>query len=179
MSGSIYLLKRVIWKDYIYKIEISNDRLKKHSKNVEIIYSKENLSNLEKIQKEVMKKFYESFELIEGRKYFKGNREQMLRILERVVKKYDINSSVKKSGKKHIDLDDIKKLEKLTPENVHKYINKKFIFKTDNKYKIKKILNVSDSGKTIKIDYPKLKNHIVIVSRNVYIIGKNDYYRKN
>jgi hypothetical protein len=150
---------------YIYKIEISNDRLKKHSKNVEIIYSKENLSDLEKIQKEVMKKFYESFELIEGRKYFKGNREQMLRILERVVKKYDINSSVKKSGKKHIDLDDIKKLEKLTPENV-------------NKYKIKKILNVSESGKTIKIDYPRLKNHIVIVSRNVYIIGKNDYYRK-
>jgi len=61
---------------------------------------------------------------------------------------------------------------KLTPENVHKYIDHEIIFKTRGNYIVKKIINVSDTKKSIKIDHPDLQNCLEIVSRNVYVILK-------
>jgi hypothetical protein len=61
---------------------------------------------------------------------------------------------------------------KLTPENVHTYIDYEIIFKTRGNYIVKKIINVSDTKKSIKIDYPDLQNCLQIVSRNVYVILK-------
>jgi hypothetical protein len=61
---------------------------------------------------------------------------------------------------------------KLTPENVRNYVGFEILFKTRNKHIVKKILNVSESGKTIYIDHNDLKNSLEIVKRNVYVILK-------
>lgn len=64
-------------------------------------------------------------------------------------------------------------LIKLTPENVSEYIGREIIFKTRDNHIIKRILNVTNSGKTIIIDHPDLKNTLQIVTRNVYAILEN------
>ena len=61
-------------------------------------------------------------------------------------------------------------LVKLTPDNVSQYIGYEILFKTRNSYIVKTIISVSNTGKTIKIDYPDLQNSLEIVSRNVYCI---------
>jgi len=60
----------------------------------------------------------------------------------------------------------------LTPRNVFKYIGHEIIFKSRNNYIVKKIINVSNSGKSIQIEHPNLKNTLEIISRNVYVITK-------
>lgn len=63
------------------------------------------------------------------------------------------------------------KLIKLTPENAIHYIGSEILFKTrGNNHVIKKILRVSKSGKSIKIDHPDLQDCLQIVTRNVYVI---------
>lgn len=59
---------------------------------------------------------------------------------------------------------------KLTPENVVLYIGRDILFKTRKTRTIKRIMGVSNSGKTIQIDHPDLQNKLQIVSRNVYAI---------
>jgi hypothetical protein len=59
---------------------------------------------------------------------------------------------------------------KLTTDNVFQYIGYDIIFKTRESHIIKKIINVSKTGKSITIDHPDLKNQLEIVSRNVYVI---------
>lgn len=59
---------------------------------------------------------------------------------------------------------------RLTPDNVSKYIGHKIEFKTRGEIVTKKIINVSDTGKTITIDHPDLKNNLEIVSRNIFVI---------
>ena len=61
-------------------------------------------------------------------------------------------------------------LLKLTPNNVFQFIGYKVLFKTRNGYIIKKIIGVSNSGKSIKIDYGELQNNLEIISRNVYVL---------
>jgi hypothetical protein len=61
-------------------------------------------------------------------------------------------------------------LIKLTETNVFNYIGFEIIFKTRNNHVVKRILGVSDSGKTINIDEPDLNNSLQIVTRNVYVI---------
>jgi hypothetical protein len=61
-------------------------------------------------------------------------------------------------------------LIKLTPENASKYIGKNIVFKTRKTHILKKIISVSDTGKTICIDHPDLGNHLQIVTRAVYVI---------
>ena len=62
---------------------------------------------------------------------------------------------------------------RLTPANVSKYIGHKIEFKTRGEIVTKKIINVSDTGKTITIDHPDLKNNLEIVSRNIFVILNN------
>jgi len=59
---------------------------------------------------------------------------------------------------------------KLSPENVFQYIGHEILFKTRNNYIVKRIIEVSRTGKTVKIDHPDLQNSLEIVSRNVYVI---------
>ena len=59
---------------------------------------------------------------------------------------------------------------RLTPTNVFQYIGYEIIFKTRKSHIIKKIISVSNTGKTIKIEHPDLQNNLEIESRNVYVI---------
>jgi hypothetical protein len=59
---------------------------------------------------------------------------------------------------------------KLTKDNVLQYIGREIIFKTKNNHIVKRIIGVSNTGKTIQIDYPDLQNNIQIETRNVYVI---------
>jgi hypothetical protein len=59
---------------------------------------------------------------------------------------------------------------KLTPTNVAQYIGRDILFKTRKTRIIKRIMGLSNSGKTIQIDHPDLQNKLQIVSRNVYAI---------
>jgi len=61
---------------------------------------------------------------------------------------------------------------RLTPDNVFQYMNHQIIFKHRNIYVVKSIIDISNSGKTLKIDLPYLKNNLEIVSRKVYVILK-------
>jgi hypothetical protein len=63
-------------------------------------------------------------------------------------------------------------LIKLTPQNAEKYIGKSVVFKTRKTHILKKIISVSDTGKTICIDHPDLGNHLQIVTRSVYVIDE-------
>jgi hypothetical protein len=69
-----------------------------------------------------------------------------------------------------IESDENKSTLKLTPSNVFHYIGHNIIFKTRGQTIVKKIISVSDTGKTIYIDHPDLQNQIQIVTRNVYVI---------
>jgi hypothetical protein len=60
---------------------------------------------------------------------------------------------------------------RLTPSNVNQYINNNIIFKTRGREIIKRIISVSNSGKSIVIDHPDLGNCLQIVSRKVHIIN--------
>jgi hypothetical protein len=59
---------------------------------------------------------------------------------------------------------------KLTPANAHQYIGYEIRFKTRGTTMTKRILGVSDTGMSITIDHPDLKNCLQIVTRNVYVI---------
>ena len=59
---------------------------------------------------------------------------------------------------------------KLTPENAFQYVGYEIIFKTRNNHMIKRIISVSNTGKSIQIEHPDLQNCLEIVSRNVYVI---------
>jgi hypothetical protein len=61
-------------------------------------------------------------------------------------------------------------LIQLTPENVSQYIGFEIIFKTRKEHVVKKILGVSDTGKSIQINHPDLKDNLQIVTRKVYVI---------
>jgi hypothetical protein len=60
-------------------------------------------------------------------------------------------------------------LIKITPENVNQYIGEDITFKNGGEYVVRKILRASETGKTIEIDYPELKNNLQIVTRNVFL----------
>jgi len=60
---------------------------------------------------------------------------------------------------------------RLTPENAHQYVGHEIVFKTRNTRVVKRILGVSNTGKTIEIDHPDLRNNLEIVSRKVYVIA--------
>lgn len=59
---------------------------------------------------------------------------------------------------------------RLTPNNVFQYVGHEIMFKTRSNYVVKRIINVSNTGKTIKIEHPDLQNNLEIISRNVYVI---------
>ena len=59
---------------------------------------------------------------------------------------------------------------RITPQNVKNYIGHNIIFNSRNQKYIKKIISVSESGNSIKIDHPDLNNSLQIVSRRVYVI---------
>lgn len=58
----------------------------------------------------------------------------------------------------------------LTPENVFQYIGREIIFKTRDTHAISRIISVSDTGKSIKINHPDLQNSLQLVTRKVYAI---------
>ena len=59
---------------------------------------------------------------------------------------------------------------RLTPTNVSQYIGHEIIFKSRHNHLVKRIISVSNQGKTITIEHPDLKNNLQIVSRKVYVI---------
>ena len=59
---------------------------------------------------------------------------------------------------------------KLTPANASTYIGHEIIFTYFHNHFIKRILRVSDTGETIYIDHPGVKNNLQIVSRKVLLI---------
>jgi hypothetical protein len=61
-------------------------------------------------------------------------------------------------------------LIQITPENVAKYIGFEIVFKSRKQHIIKKILGISETGKSIHIDHPDLKDNLQIVTRKVYVI---------
>jgi hypothetical protein len=92
---------------------------------------------------------------------------------------YDIGQALSSETIKINTVDKREKLTliKLTPENVNQYIGYSILFKSRNKYIVKKILSISKTGKSIKIEEPDLQNSLEIVSRNVYaIVEKSPLY---
>jgi len=61
-------------------------------------------------------------------------------------------------------------ITRLTPNNVSQYIGHEIIFKTRNNHIVKRIVGVSNCGKTITIEHADLKNNLQIVTRKVYVI---------
>jgi len=59
----------------------------------------------------------------------------------------------------------------VTSENARQYIGREIIFTTRGQKTIKTILGVSETGKTIHIDHPDLKNQLQIVTRKVYLLS--------
>ncbi len=62
----------------------------------------------------------------------------------------------------------VTRLLRLTPDNVHDYIGCDIVFMTRGRYVMKRILDVTASGKTVTIDCPDLKNNIVL-TRKVFV----------
>ena len=61
---------------------------------------------------------------------------------------------------------------KLTPENASKYIGCEIIF-THNKTQVTRtLLRVSETGKTIYVNYPKTRNCLQLVTRNIFLLEK-------
>ena len=67
----------------------------------------------------------------------------------------------------------LERFVRLTPENAGNYIGKNIIFKTRKTRIVKKIISVSNTGKTICIEHPDLGNHLQIVTRAVYVMDDN------
>ena len=59
---------------------------------------------------------------------------------------------------------------RLTPNNASQYIGREIIFKSRHTHIIKRIITVSNGGKTIIIDHPDLQNNLQIVSRKIFVI---------
>jgi len=59
---------------------------------------------------------------------------------------------------------------KLTPENASKYIGREILFTYNGATVKRTLLKVSESGKTIRIDYPELKNNLQLVSRKIFVV---------
>jgi hypothetical protein len=59
---------------------------------------------------------------------------------------------------------------RLTKDNAKDYIGYNIKFSTRGERIIKKILGVSETGKSIKIDHQDLNNSLEIVNRMVYVI---------
>lgn len=59
---------------------------------------------------------------------------------------------------------------RLTPINVVHYIGHEILFKSRRNHVIKRIVSASNTGKTIYIEHPELKNCLQIVTRKVYVI---------
>ncbi len=61
--------------------------------------------------------------------------------------------------------------EKLTPNNADQYIGCQIMFKSgpQRSWNTATILGVSDTGKSIRVDYPSLKNCLQLVHRNIYL----------
>jgi len=64
----------------------------------------------------------------------------------------------------------LERFVRLTPENARNYIGRNIVFKTRKTRIVKKIISVSDTGKTICIEHPDLGNNLQIVTRAVYVI---------
>ena len=60
------------------------------------------------------------------------------------------------------------KLVRLTQKNLSKYIGYQILFKSRDKYIVKKILGINNTS--VKIDHIDLHNQIQIVSRKVYVL---------
>ena len=61
---------------------------------------------------------------------------------------------------------------KLTYMNAHEYIGYKIEFTSKKCVIVKRIMSVASSGKSIRIDYPYLKNCLVVgCGRKIYVIG--------
>jgi len=58
---------------------------------------------------------------------------------------------------------------RITMDLAKKSVGKKIIFGTDGKYLIREILGVSITGKTIDVDYPRLRNNLQ-TGRAIYIL---------
>jgi hypothetical protein len=59
---------------------------------------------------------------------------------------------------------------RLTPANALQYIGYEIIFKSRKNNLCKRIIGVSNTGNTIYIEHPDLKNCLQIVTRKVYVI---------
>jgi hypothetical protein len=62
-------------------------------------------------------------------------------------------------------------LTRLTPENSQEYLGFEIVFNTRGNNILKKINRVSQTGKTLYIDHPDLRNNLEIVGRKVYAIN--------
>ena len=60
-------------------------------------------------------------------------------------------------------------LIQLTPANSKHYVGYNVVFTTRNQKITKKIIGVSESGKTIYIDHPDLNNSLQLVTRKVFV----------
>lgn len=61
-------------------------------------------------------------------------------------------------------------LIRLTPENASQYVGYSILFKSRNELQLSKILDVSDSGKSVQIQHNDLESRLQTVSRKIYVI---------
>lgn len=59
---------------------------------------------------------------------------------------------------------------RVTPQNSHQFVGHDICFRTRGKFVYLQILEVTNSGKTARVEYPELGNHLQLVSRRVFAI---------
>ncbi len=60
---------------------------------------------------------------------------------------------------------------KITPENAREMLGQQIVFRRKNGEKVMRtVLGVTESGKVLKIDYPRLHNEIQCVTRAIYCV---------
>ena len=57
----------------------------------------------------------------------------------------------------------------LTPDNAKEYLGYVIVFRSRGEEVKRKILRVAESGKSISVDFPYLKNTLQIITRKVYV----------
>jgi hypothetical protein len=97
---------------------------------------------------------------------------QYLRDLEGVIPEMYDEKMIKlprnKMPREYWQYDDSSPIQ-ITPENAKQYIGRDIEFKTRGQKMSKTILDVSETGKSIRIDHPDLNNTLQIVTRKVYL----------
>ncbi len=62
------------------------------------------------------------------------------------------------------------RFERITPQNSHQFVGHDVRFRTRGQFVTVRMIEVTNTGKTARIEWPDLDNHLQLVSRRVFAI---------